>query len=47
MCPAKTAEPIEMLFGDVDSDWIMESCIRWGPDPPWEGAILMGRGGPL
>ena len=21
-----------------------EPCIRWGPDPPWEGAILRGKG---
>jgi len=34
--PAKTAEPIEMLFGlwaQVGS----RNHIKWGPDPSWEG----------
>jgi len=29
--PAKTAEPIKMI-----------EVGRWGPDPPWEGALLRG-----
>ena len=29
-----------------DSGWPMEPCIRWGPDPPWEGAILKGEVAP-
>ena len=24
-----------------------EPCIRWGPDPLWEGAILRGKGWPI
>jgi len=24
--------------------WAKESCISWGPDAPWEGAILRGKG---
>ena len=24
-----------------------EPCIRWGPGPPWEGAILRGKGRPI
>jgi len=31
-----------------DSGGLKEPCIRWGPDPPWEEAILRGeRGVPL
>jgi len=42
---AKTAEPIKMPFGL----WALmgpRNCIRWGLDPPWEGAILRGNGMP-
>ena len=28
--PAKTAEPIDMLFG-----LLKEPCVHDGPDPPW------------
>ena len=28
----------------VHSGWPRESCIRWGPDSPWEGAILREKG---
>jgi len=47
MSPAKTAEPIKMPFKWhlEDSGGPREPCIRWGPDPPWEGAIL-GKGRP-
>jgi len=42
---AKTAEPMEMPFGL--SAWIgLRNRVRWGPDPPWEGAIW-GKGRPL
>jgi len=27
-----------------DLGWLKEPCIRWGPDPPCEGAILGERG---
>jgi len=40
VCPAKTDEPIEMPFGlrtRVDSG---NHVLDWGPDSPWEGAIL-------
>jgi len=36
LCPAKTAEPNEMPFGEVwgsDSCRTTEPCSRWGPDP--------------
>jgi len=42
--PAKTAELIEMLFElrtRVDPG---NHVLDEGPDPPWEGAILRGRG---
>ena len=32
---------------DEDSGGPREPCIRWGPDPPWEAAILMGKGLPI
>jgi len=42
--PGKKAKAIEMPFGQVqDSGGPKEPCIRWGPDPPWEGAILRGK----
>ena len=44
---AKTAEPIEVLFGlwariIAWAESIM--CYMGGPDPPWVGAILVDRG---
>jgi len=30
-----------------DSGWPKESCVRWGPDPPWKGVIFTGKGVPL
>jgi len=38
--PAKTAEPIEILFGL--RTWVGPGnhVLDGGPDPPWEGAIL-------
>jgi len=44
VCPAKTAEPITMLF------WLWtrlgpgNHVLDGGPDPPCEGAILRGKG---
>jgi len=26
-----------------DSGGSKDACIRWGPDPPWEGAIIRGK----
>ena len=41
--PAKTAAPIEMLFGL--RTWVgpRKHCITWGLDPPWEWGILRGK----
>ena len=36
----KKAKVTVMPFGS----WAKESCISWGPDAPWEGAILRGKG---
>jgi len=30
-----------------DSDGLKELCIRWGPNTPWEEAILRGEGRPV
>ena len=30
----------------VGSDGPKESCVRWGPDPPWEGQFW-GKGAPV
>jgi len=44
---AKTAEPIDMLFG-VELGEPKEPPIRWGANPPRERAIILeGNGGPL
>jgi len=46
--PAKMAESIEMPFALWT--WVdpMNYVLHRGPDPPWEGAILVGEnGGPL
>jgi len=40
---AKTAEPIEMPVWVIDSGGPKEECIRWGPDPPCEEAIMSGK----
>ena len=43
------AQPIEVPF----ELWARlgvgpkKSCIRWEPDPLWEGAILRGKGQPI
>jgi len=41
---AKTDEPIEMPFGLLVSLGPRNHVLHWGPDPPWEGAILLERG---
>jgi len=41
--PVKTAKPIEMLFGFRTRVSPGNHVLDWGPDPPWEGAILRGR----
>jgi len=38
--PCKTAEPIEMRFGWIDSGGPKELCIRWVSISPREGAIF-------
>jgi len=45
--PAKTAEPIEMLFGL--RTWVGPEnyALDGRPDPPREGAILRGKGRPI
>jgi len=42
--PAKTAIPIEMLFGL--RTWVDPGnhVLDGGTDPPWEGAVLRGMG---
>jgi len=42
--PAKTSEPIEMPFGL--RTWVGPGnhILDGGPDPPWEGAVLRGKG---
>jgi len=42
--PAKTAEPIEMPFGLSDRVGPRNHVLDGGSDPPWEGAILKGKG---
>jgi len=44
LSPAKTAEPIEMPFGL--KTWVGQGnhVLDGGPDPPWEGAIMRGKG---
>ena len=34
-------------LSQVGSDGPKESCVRWGPDPPWEGAIWRGEKRPI
>jgi len=40
-------------YTDQDAVWVRdlsgpkETCIIWGPDPPWEAAILMENGRPV
>jgi len=42
--PATTAELIEMLFGLGTQVGPGNRVLDVGPDPPWEAAILRGRG---
>jgi len=39
---AKMGEPIEMQFGLRTRVGPENHVLDWGPDPPWEGAILRG-----
>ena len=41
---AKTAAPIEMLFMLRTRVGPRNDVLNGGPDPPWEGAILRGKG---
>ena len=45
--PAKTVEPIEMQFGLRTLVGPRNHVLDGGPDPPWEGAILRGKGRPI
>jgi len=45
--PAKTAELINMPFGLSARIGPKNHVLDGVPDPPWEGAILGERGGPL
>jgi len=42
--PAKTAEPIKMPFGLRTQVGPRKHVLDRDPDPPWEGAILRGKG---
>jgi len=42
--PAKTAPPIEMPFGLQTRVDPGNHVLDGGPDSPWEGAILGGKG---
>jgi len=44
---AKTAELIEILFGLWARMDPRNRVLDRGPDPPWEGAILRGKGWPI
>ena len=41
---AKTAEPIDILFGLRTQVGQGNHVLDWGPDPPWQGAFLKGEG---
>ena len=44
---AKTAEPINILFGLWAPMGPRNHVLDMGPDPPWEGVILRGKGRPI
>jgi len=37
------AKQLNRLRSCVDFDGPDEACIRWSPDPSWEGAIFRGK----
>jgi len=45
--PAKLAEPIQILFGLRTAVGPMNHVLDGDPDPPWEGAVLRGKGRPI
>jgi len=45
--PTKTAAPIEMPFGLETQVGPGNHVLDGSPDPPWEGAILRGKGPPI
>ena len=47
MSPAKTAKPIEMVFGLGTRVGPGNHVLDVGPDPPWEEAILRTEGRPI
>jgi len=44
---------VQKRLNDTDAVWFVSSdgpkelCVRWGPDPPWKGAVLGEKGHPL
>ena len=46
MSPAKTDELIEMPFGLWTRVGFRNHVLDRGPDPPWAGTILRGKGVP-
>ena len=42
--PAETSEPNEMPFGLRTQVGPGNHLLDGGPDPPWEGAIMRGKG---
>ena len=53
VCQLHSREPCKNGWTNWDASWVEDSdgpkkpCVRWGSHPPWEGAILGWRGGPL
>ena len=45
--PAKAAEPVEMPVGLSARVGSRSHLLDGGPDPPWDGAVLEERVGPL
>jgi len=45
--PAKTAELSEMPYGVWAWVGPKNHVLDGGPDPPWEGAVLCGKGRPI
>jgi len=44
LSPAKKGSTDQDAVWVEDSGWPNVPCIRWVPDPPWEGVILKGEG---
>jgi len=46
-CSAKTAKLIDIPFGLRTPVGPGNHVLDGGPEPPWEGAILRGKGHPI